>query len=79
MKEMAKFAKYHVPQDHELDDEDFVQKRIDILANKGVVTSLNCFAKTPSYNSRELISRVLNAICSQVTYSRFNQRRVMYF
>ena len=28
MLELAKFAKHHIPQDHELDDQDFVDKRI---------------------------------------------------
>ncbi len=28
MLELAKFAKHHIPQDHELDDADFVDKRI---------------------------------------------------
>ncbi len=28
MLELAKFAKHHIPQDHELDDPDFVDKRI---------------------------------------------------
>ncbi len=28
MVELAKFAKHHIPQDHELDDQDFVDKRI---------------------------------------------------
>jgi hypothetical protein len=30
--ELAKFAKHHVPQDHELDDQDFVDKRIWVLS-----------------------------------------------
>ena len=28
MLELAKFAKHHIPQEHELDDPDFVDKRI---------------------------------------------------
>lgn len=28
MLELAKFAKHHIPQEHELDDQDFVDKRI---------------------------------------------------
>ena len=26
--ELAKFAKHHIPQDHELDDQDFIDKRV---------------------------------------------------
>jgi hypothetical protein len=26
--ELAKFAKHHIPQEHELDDQDFIDKRI---------------------------------------------------
>ena len=29
--ELAKFAKHHIPQDHELDDPDFVDKRIWVI------------------------------------------------
>lgn len=32
MLELAKFAKHHVPQDHELDDQDFIDKRIFVSA-----------------------------------------------
>ena len=34
MLELAKFAKHHIPQDHELDDEDFVDKRIYVSRKK---------------------------------------------
>ncbi len=30
MLELAKFAKRHVPEQHELDDPDFVTKRVDV-------------------------------------------------
>ncbi|KAK6640668.1 hypothetical protein RUM44_012365 [Polyplax serrata] len=65
MIELAKFAKHHIPQEHEFDDPDFVTKRIDILTKEGVTTALVALAKTESDNSKELISRVFNAICSQ--------------
>jgi hypothetical protein len=29
--ELAKFAKHHIPQDHELDDQDFIDKRIWVI------------------------------------------------
>ena len=29
--ELAKFAKHHIPQEHELDDQDFIDKRIWVI------------------------------------------------
>ena len=63
MVELAKFAKHHIPEEHELDDLDFVNKRIIMLANEGITTALCALAKTESENSQELIARVLNAVC----------------
>ncbi|XP_050453184.1 protein unc-45 homolog B [Cataglyphis hispanica] len=65
MIELAKFAKHHIPEEHELDDIDFVNKRLCALAKAGVTSALVSLAKTDSQNSRELIARVFNAICSQ--------------
>ncbi|XP_059485604.1 protein unc-45 homolog A [Neocloeon triangulifer] len=65
MLELAKFAKHHIPEEHELDDPDFVNKRIEVLAKEGVTSALVSLARTESYNCRELIGRVFNAICSQ--------------
>lgn len=63
MLELAKFAKHHIPEQHELDDSDFVNKRITILAKLGVISGLVALGKTESHNSRELIARVFNSIC----------------
>ncbi|XP_015108804.1 protein unc-45 homolog B [Diachasma alloeum] len=65
MVELAKFAKHHIPEEHELDDPDFVNKRLIMLAKAGVTSALVALAKTDSQNSKELIARVFNAICSQ--------------
>ncbi|XP_043262644.1 protein unc-45 homolog B [Colletes gigas] len=65
MIELAKFAKHHIPVEHELDDPDFVSKRVISLAKAGVTSALVSLSKTESQNSRELIARVFNAICSQ--------------
>lgn len=65
MIELAKFAKHHIPEEHELDDIDFVNKRLCTLAKAGVTSALASLAKTDSQNSKELIARVFNAICSQ--------------
>lgn len=63
--ELAKFAKHHVPEEHELDDPDFISKRVITLANEGVTTALVALSKTESNNSREMISRVFNALASE--------------
>jgi len=63
MLELAKFAKHHIPQEHELDDPDFVDKRIFTLAKFGATSALVALSKTESKNIKELICRVLNAIC----------------
>ena len=63
MIELAKFAKHHIPEDHELDDEDFADKRTDTLGRLGVTSALVSLSKTESDNLRELIARVLNALC----------------
>lgn len=65
MIELAKFAKHHIPEEHELDDIDFVNKRLCTLTKAGVTGALVSLAKTESQNSKELIARVFNAICSQ--------------
>ncbi|XP_034231259.1 protein unc-45 homolog B [Thrips palmi] len=65
MVELAKFAKHHIPEDHELDDPDFISKRLIILANEGITSALVSLAKTESHNSKELIARIFNAICGQ--------------
>lgn len=64
MVELAKFAKHHIPEEHELDDPDFVDKRISILGKEGVTSALVALSKTESDNSKELIARVFNALCS---------------
>merc|ERR1719312_1175996 len=65
MLELAKFAKQHIPEEHELDDADFVDKRINVLGRLGITTALVALSKTESKNMKELIARVLNAVCSQ--------------
>lgn len=64
MVELAKFAKHHIPEEHELDDVDFINKRLVVLAEEGITSALVALSKTESVNSKELIARVLNAVCS---------------
>ncbi|EEC07974.1 heat shock protein 70 (HSP70)-interacting protein, putative, partial [Ixodes scapularis] len=65
LKELAKFAKQHVPEEHELDAKEHVEKRIKLLAESGVTVALVALSTTESRNSREMIARVFNAICEQ--------------
>lgn len=65
MIELAKFSKHHIPEEHELDDPDFVSKRVEILAKEGVTSALVTLSKTESQNTKELICRVFNALCCQ--------------
>lgn len=65
--ELAKFAKHHVPEEHDLDDPDFISKRVITLAEEGVTVALVALSKTESDNSREMIARVFNAICAEST------------
>lgn len=64
MMELAKFAKQHIPEEHELDEQDFVDKRITILVEEGAGAALVALSKTESHNSRELIARLFNAMAS---------------
>merc|ERR1712117_383296 len=57
------FAKHHVPVEHEMDDPDFVDKRIWTLCQYGATSALAVLSKTESKNMKELIARVLNAFC----------------
>jgi len=63
MIELAKFAKQHIPEEHELDDRDFVDKRINILAEEGAGAALVALSKTESDNCRELIGRLMLSLC----------------
>ena len=63
MIQLAKFAKHHIPQEHDLDDPDFVDKRIFTLCQYGATSALVALSKTDSKNMKELISRVINAFC----------------
>lgn len=69
--ELAKFAKHHIPEEHELDDPDFIAKRLMILGSEGVTTALVALSKTESDNSKELIARVFNALCSETELRGF--------
>ena len=59
MLELAKFAEQHIPEEHELDDEDIVDKRIWSITKMGVTSALVSLSKTESNNMREIIARYI--------------------
>jgi len=71
MIQLAKFAKHHIPQEHELDDPDFVDKRIFTLCQYGATSALVALSKTDSKNMKELIARVINAFCKHAELRGF--------
>ena len=44
--------------------QDFVDKRVYVLGQLGITTALVALCKTESKNIKELIARVLNAVCN---------------
>uniref|UniRef100_A0A0B7B3H2 Protein unc-45 homolog B n=2 Tax=Arion vulgaris TaxID=1028688 RepID=A0A0B7B3H2_9EUPU len=65
--ELAKFAKQHIPEEHEKDKPEFVSQRIHKLAKAGVVNALVALSDTDSKNSRELLSRLYVSLASEET------------
>ncbi|CAL4178392.1 unnamed protein product [Meganyctiphanes norvegica] len=68
MMELAKFAKQHIPEEHELDEQDFVDKRVSILVEEGAGAALVALSKTESHNSKELIARLFNGMVSMAEH-----------
>ncbi|GAB1600206.1 protein unc-45 homolog B-like [Argonauta hians] len=62
IKELAKFAKHHVPEEHPKDSLEYTKKRTRKLAEEGMVTALVELSKTESENSREQICRIFIAL-----------------
>ncbi|ESP02238.1 hypothetical protein LOTGIDRAFT_224978 [Lottia gigantea] len=63
--EMAKFAKQHVPEEHEKDSSKYLTARIQKLAKLGVVNALVAMARTDSKGSRELLTRVYMGLATE--------------
>ena len=59
---IGRYAGENVPQEHDWDAEEYVDKRIDRLMEEGIVTAVVALAKTDSASSREQLSRVLLAV-----------------
>ena len=59
MLELAKFVKQHIPEEHELDEEDVADKRIWSITKMGVTSALVSLSKTAINNMRERIARYI--------------------
>lgn len=65
IKELAKFSKQHVPEDHPKDSYEYAKKRVRVLAEEGMVAALVELSKTESENSREQITRIFIALSTE--------------
>lgn len=63
LKELAKFAKQHIPEEHSMDSKQYVDERCEKLVQAGLVPALVSMSEVDSKQSRELLSRILNALC----------------
>ncbi|RWS23940.1 protein unc-45 B-like protein, partial [Leptotrombidium deliense] len=63
MLELAKFTKQHIPEEHIKDKPEYVEKRCRTLAKRNISSALVASSKTESKTTREMISRIFNAIC----------------
>eukprot|EP00041_Stephanoeca_diplocostata_P036256 m.1313060 g.1313060 ORF g.1313060 m.1313060 type:complete len:1076 (+) comp24832_c0_seq3:173-3400(+) len=62
LKKIGKFAGEHIPEPHKLDDEKYVEKRVEILIKSGITESLVSLAKSTSDRAREQVARVFLAL-----------------
>ena len=66
LEELGKYAGENVPQEHELDAEAYVKKRVKVLLEGGVVNCLVGMTSLHSSGIDELVSRVLLAVCEEM-------------
>jgi len=66
MIKLAEYAKQPIPEEHAMDSVEYVDNRISQLVDQGVVEVLISLSKSAkSDSSREMISRVFYAVCSE--------------
>ena len=69
MEEMEKLGKYageQIPQEHEFDKDDFLNKRVSQLIKMGTVAILLKMAETDSHKVREQVSRIFLSFVNEV-------------
>lgn len=65
--ELAKFAQQHIPEEHPKDKREYLERRLGLLALSELVPTLVNLTNIESKAARELLSRVLNALCEVET------------
>lgn len=63
--ELAKFAQQHIPQQHPMDKTECVIERVKRLGTSNLVPSLVKLDEIKSKAAKELIGRIMNALCEQ--------------
>lgn len=61
--ELAKFARQHIPEEHPKDKKEIVDRRLERLTQTELVPSLVQLCNIESKSSKELIGRIMNALC----------------
>ena len=65
---IAEYAKQPIAKPHEKDADEFVKIRLKKLMKKGLVNALVNFTDVKSYNTREMLARIFNAISVEVEH-----------
>ncbi len=66
MIELAKYAKHHIPEEHEKDKEAFFLARRQKLMDYGIVPTLITITKHNSNNCKELVSSIFCCLCKEI-------------
>ena len=68
LEELGRYAGENIPKEHEFDGEDYVKKRIDVLLEAGIVSSLVSLSSSKSKKLHEQIARVFLALTTEVAH-----------
>ena len=68
LEKLAQFAKYHVPETHPFDADDYIKERVNKLVNTGVIEAMINAHKSESEATKESFSRVFFAITKEVEH-----------
>ena len=68
LEKLAQFAKYHIPEEHPYDSEEYVNARINKLVGTGVIEALVNAHKSESEATKESFSRVFLSISKEVNH-----------
>ena len=68
LEKLAQFAKYHIPEQHPFDGEDYVKERVNTLVSTGVIEAMINAHKSESDATKESFSRVFFAITKEIEH-----------